>query len=331
MHFNIIIVHHKLSNRLNFRLSNVFRMLGIIFLAFFVFSVVRSIMPSRRNLIGNKGTINIIYDNPVSIASYDLEDKVLSIIYIPKDVELNLPYGFGSYRAGVVSELGEQEGKGAKLLADGVMLSMGIGIDGWIQGVEGTGGFQQSESGISKLSLKKRINQIVGGNSNLSLIDRLRLFWMSQELNAGEIKYIDLADLNAFKSSMSPDGEKLSYLDKSKILAYQSHLFRDRMFSDEGLSVSVLNATSVPSLAQGVSQVLQISGIKVVSEDTSFPSRDRCQIKGAKNLEKSYTTRKITNWFNCEFVKVEDESRSDLTIILGDEYSQYLMGGEVAN
>jgi len=115
-------------------------------------------------------------------------------------------------------------------------------------------------------------------------------------------------------------------MDKSKILAYQSHLFKDRTFSEEGLSVSVINSTEVPNLALKVSQVLRISGVRVISEESAPPSQERCQIKGEKNLEDSYTTQKIMNWFGCSFFGVNNLTRSDLEVVLGEGYSRYLSG-----
>jgi len=202
--------------------------------------------------------------------------KKLIILIIPDNTMVKVGFGFGEYRLNKIYELGKLANQADKVLTRTVQELLGIGIKGWQ----------------------------VGGKSNLSWWDKIRLRWL-EALTVNQTETIELKD-NA------------AWLDE----LVHREIF-DQEVSQEGLTVAVLNASGVDGVANNISRLISNLGIELRLVG-NLANQDQSEVViNQKNLQETKTLKKIINSLGIDRVRVGDilEQRSDIVVIIGRDYA----------
>jgi hypothetical protein len=302
--------------------------LALILVSLFLFITFFSFLRPGQGVFSKNGRINLVYEDPISIASWDANNRELTVLVFPEKSKLSLPFGMGNYPVGGVAKLSRQENSGLHLLAHAVMITTGVGIDGWVGKNESEiMGYDIGTDSTKRASISQRLSIFTNRDNNLNWIDRWKLFWLSNGLSKHQIKIVNLEDTNTISLDPDPDGVAMAQVDRQKVLAYQSKNFRNSEILKENLSVSVLNTTSFDGLAGSVSQLLRVNGVEVISEGSRVDSGSfLCELRGEQQTLHSYTAKKIISWLGCRSVVEETLARSDLTVVLGEQFGEYLRG-----
>ncbi|MCX6816473.1 MAG: LytR C-terminal domain-containing protein [Candidatus Beckwithbacteria bacterium] len=234
--------------------------------------------------VGIKEVKASLWDGQTNFAWVEQDKDIKVILLIPqqkKEVAFAISaealakvgFGFGEYRLGKVFDLGELEKKGGKLLARTAQDLLGIGVTGWQ----------------------------IGGKSNLSHWDRLRIAWFRTWQEKGRVRKID-------------------WQQSSDDLIHQAVF--DEKIAAEGLTVAVLNATDTEGVGNALSRQIDNLGFEVTlignkdnEKQSYFLINERF-----KNKQALLSLRK---WLNINLVKYGDvdEYRSDIVVVVGEDYT----------
>lgn len=153
---------------------------------------------------------------------------------------------------------------------------------------------------------------ITGEISQLKWVDRLRWWWTARQV---EWKTVDLAELGLVKYKKTADGERVGELAASwEQLAPE--WFTSLIISQEKLTVSVVNTTSVAGLAATVARIIEISGMKVIEVSNSSQEKDGCEIIAPLSLKKSVGVQLMRKTYNCQW-----KEGDKLTLFLGRDFT----------
>lgn len=305
-----------------------FRIIAVLMVLAFAVVIGKGLYKPRKRVFTGIGKVNIVYKNPMSLVSFDENGQELVIFFLDANTLIKLPNGMGEFRAESVPKLGKQEGKGLKLLADGIMLTSGVGVDGWVESEHGgIFGFEVKKTGeVAKLPVLERLKILTQGKSSLGFADRWKMFWIGSRLGANHVQIASLSNTLTAKKVESADGEVASALDRSRVLAYQSNFFRNSGITEEGISVAVINNTDLPGIASSVGQMLLVNGVRVVSEATGEANDQRCTIVTSPDLVDTYTVEKIKSWLGCKISEAALSARSQIQVQLGKKFGEFMEG-----
>ena len=192
---------------------------------------------------------------------------------ISEETLVKVGFGFGEYRIGKVFELGELEKKGGKLLTRTVQDLLGVGISGWK----------------------------IGGKSNLSSWDRIKIWWFRSWQEKEAVK-------------------KISWQSQEDELVRQNVF--DEQIAAEGLTVAVLNATDSEGVGNTLSRRINNLGFEV----TLIGNKDNEQksyILVNDHFKDKAALESLKKWLNIGSVKFGDvnEYRSDIVVVVGEDYT----------
>jgi hypothetical protein len=197
------------------------------------------------------------------------KEKRLIVWDIPPQTEITAEFGFGQYRLNKIFTLGELENQGGRLLMRTAQSLLGVRVDGWQ----------------------------VGRRTNLSINDRLRLFWFKKVTAANRTKTVNYPETVA--------------------------IF-DEAIAGEKLTVAILNASGVDGAATNLSRLINNLGATV----TRVANRDEASavsyltVKN-KDLLQQQTTIALSKTLSVAAVQVADTERewSDIVIVLGRDFT----------
>lgn len=279
-------------------LSGLFLLFVLIFSSFLIRQVIKLKSSSfwriyRANFIvtGGKPTLKIISLSP--------DKSFLSLL--PENRVVEVTRGFGKYELGKIRRLGEGEGnKGSALLRETVQENYSLPILGYFDGDN----LIQEE----KILLKPQY---------LFLLYRT---WKGKIRT--DLKREDLVVLwfKAFFTSK----------DRYQFINYNEDdftpLFKDQKVRDESLAIEILNSTGQDGLAKKASLILENIGGRVIRLSDFESKYENCQILlNNRRYKNSYTLNLLKKTFNCWVgTRGKEEERSDITIILGEDYWERL-------
>lgn len=127
--------------------------------------------------------------------------------------------------------------------------------------------------------------------------------------------------LKSFKiNKFDADAIKKDQLTLEKFAKNGAFPLQDSVLRKEALSLAVLNATNESGLAQKTANFLEVSGARVIQVADSADEEKKCKIFFAKRKE-SYTLFWLRSVYLCSVSEIDQEnSRADITLILGEEY-----------
>jgi hypothetical protein len=184
----------------------------------------------------------------------------------------------------------------------GKSLSLGVPIDGEINGKSGVLEKNKFPSIALIFSIIFRPWEFT--YKNMTLIDSLNLVYRLLPINKGEI--------GNYKLSLSEEGELEGILSKT---IYD--IFKDPEIINEGMSVSIVNATGRNGLASAVGKIIGNIGGNVV-ELSSEKENNISEITASNN---STTLKRISRLLEIKPEMKENKGAiSDIKIILGSDF-----------
>lgn len=190
-----------------------------------------------------------------------------------------------------------QEGKLSRLEIDGTtdvnsLKNLSFPVDSYIETNSNFGSAVKSY-------FTKALFQFRSIKTNLTVVDLIRLSIYATG--------IDVANI---------DEEVASIGDSQKLSSLSSSLFIDPEISDEKQSIQVTNSTSVGGLGNKVAKYITNLGGSVVLVNTSQNDEKKSKIFYKTD---SYTVKKLSKILEVSTEKREDNSISDITIIIGED------------
>lgn len=260
---------------------------------YFLFFAKQSFFDKTRNLsiavAKDDGSVDVVVVNPI--------EETVNTITVPADMEVRAARGLGTWRIKSIWKLGEQEKVSGKLLSQTVTNFFNFPTEAW------------ADESFSK-------NPIAARNTNLSLLDKIRLTIFINRVKAVNKRKIDLAQLGVAKSVRLTDGEdgyRLSGEMPASVLA----VFGETNISKEGFIVTVEDETGTPGVARKVGEIIEVLGAKVASVSGGENATEGCTVIGPDSV----TTEKISKIFSC---KKEKSAEKDISVkvILGKNFGE---------
>ena len=290
-------------------------------------------------------TINLVIKSKgVSVLSYNPATSSVTILDVPDETYLNLPFNFGRWPTRSVYDLGQVEKPpiGAKLLEETIASVFGISIDGYLIFSGKSAEVPASEliEGIRHNPFSG-IGLLTGSKTDLDTMELTRLWWGLKGIRSDKVKTIDLEQSPITESALLGDGSRALGIDQLKLDQIIQDRFTDTKLRDEGSTIGIFNATDYPGLAEKAARIVTNMGGRVI-----FTSNNRVPFQKTVILGKpSYTTFRLGEIFgtNCstgsglakilspvgladkeeictQYQPERDFSRADVTVILGADY-----------
>ena len=257
-----------------------------------------------KSIWDGKNQINLAFDaQPVAIASFNPQENSANILIIPNGTLVEAAWGYGPYRVESLFGLGELDGRGGEVLTTSLQEYLGIPIDAYAS-VENARP-EWSRGGKIKDFIIENIWSLLknGGKTNLTKWDLARLWWKINNIPEDKIKIFDL--------------------DPQLLEQIISGFAIDEKIKEEDLAIAVLNATDQPGLATKGLRLARNIGGRVIgigeTENFQFPiSNFQCQIRSKKIYKNSYTVKKLSKIFNCDWGGENLEGqRAEVVLIIG--------------
>lgn len=240
----------------------------------------------------SNGDIGITVLDPVLVEE--------TTLVIPGNTQVNVARNYGILTIKNVWKLGIDEKLGGRLLAQTVTDDFLFPTNLW------------SDRGIGDVWKFIFENK----ETNISFGDRL-----SAGLFAMKVKSIDQTEINLGKSDflqkqILTDGQQ-GYILSGQISGRLTQYFSDNRFADKNLKFGIIDQTGSFGVANGLGQILEVLGGKVVSVDkrTTQNTLD-CQVAG----QNPDVVEKVSELFFCQ--KISDHTNFDLEVIIGREFAK---------
>lgn len=267
-------------------------------------------------------TINlVIKSNQVHILSFNPLEKSVTILKVPDDTYMELPFGFGKWPARSIFDLGQAENPpmGAKLLQSAASVTFGVPVDGFI-GFPNDLAILQIEKAVGKIRQNPltAVDFIRSSQTNLNLWEMFQLWRGIRGVRGDRIKFLDLGQSQITSWQLLPDRSRVLGIDDLKLDQYIQKEFKDSKIDEEGLSIGVFNATDHPQLAEKAGRVISNMGGRVIFIanlksgvlDTVVTGKD------------SYSKKRFVQVFSTSGTQDSNlnNSRADINVILGEDY-----------
>lgn len=269
---------------------------------------------------GGEEKITIVVNSQTpKIYSFDPISQKVTVLELPRSLEIAASHGLGSWFAGSLYELGLQKKMGGELLRTSLQKSLGIPIDAWVASRDGV--FFQDEPKAKITFLLQTLLPNSNVATNLSIIDQLNLLikTSSSRVTTKEINPLAFGVIR--KKDFGFEEEAYELTSERTNHAFTKY-FRDELVFSESKTISIINTTSRAKLAQEISFVISTLGVKVIETKQSDEAVSNCTLKGASHQLSSNSARRLTRLFKCEKETSTPQGPADLELILGEEFSE---------
>ncbi len=239
----------------------------------------------------NDYRLAIMADNGIGLVNISPNRGMVNVVYFSdKDTYIWVPGGYGWYRADKISGLLRQEKK-RELDDDIFFYNFGFRADAVIW--------------VSDLNNWDQWSQMSG---KIGLIPSVFFKWRSS---------------NMFFKEENIIGEIWENVALDEILRRE---FSDNVLVEEGIRLSVYNATTKDWLAGFLSDRLTWAGLSVLSVgDWSGESIDKCRIIYKDNLEETKTFAFLRDKFNsCDFVADNQMAEKEIEIVIDSVWAEMI-------
>lgn len=262
--------------------------------------------------------INLVWgDNPIFVTTFNPAGDKLTAIIIPADLYLKAPQNYGSCKAESLWKLSFLEKKDGRLAAMAMQNFLGAPVDGWI--------FSKSKSNIKNVFTPEIIKKTLQKNnyqSNLSYLDKARLFLSVRNLSSSKIQIINLDNKNLIQKSKLPDKTAIITIDEKQLDGYLAEVFIDDNIQKENLNIAVKNATGINGLGSKFARIMQNLGGRTISiENGKKDDNASCLVKDKK--ANSSTLYKIKTLTKC-VMREGNPQEADIVVSLGKKIAEEL-------
>jgi len=303
----------------------VFLILLLVLSAFLIFGFFKISCSINKSLWDGKSQFNLVLNSePVMIISFDYSEKEINVLSIPNGTFVEAIHGCGPYRVESLYRLGEIKSYGGNLLSGSLQEYFGVNLDGYLSGSQ----YQPGLVSIKNFLLNQAFDALrVQEKTNLTRWDLLRIWWRIKIIREDKIIFIDLAQSSVSQKVDLPDNSQAMKIDPERLSKIISQFFIDEGLEKEELTVAVLNKTEHLGLANNASKIIGNIGGRVIQvsdfQDKTTDSNRECEIKSEKKYKNSYTVRKLSQIFNCEWLEKEgndDSQRAKVLLLIGEDY-----------
>lgn len=275
-----------------------------------------------------------------NMAVFSIEPKKANGIYllIQANTIFELPYGYDTYPAFSIYQLGELDKKrgGGALLKKSIETTLGVAVDGYLlsnqdlhldlpKNREEYVKFKQNFfSFFSGINFLRQI--MIGGEnifSDLSFMDRWKLWNTIRKLRPERIQFISLADTTMVNRDQLPDGSQVYLIDKEAFDTTLKNSFQDSVIRNSKITLEVQNATSQEKVANWFSRIIEHLGADVILKTTAKKVQQQpCRLEYAdKSSGQSDIAAKLKDKYDCSEVHgVFTDNQTDIKIILGEGF-----------
>lgn len=273
-----------------------------------------------RNYLWN-GEFNInvlIRTDHISLLSYNPKQAKLTLVNIPDETFLEVPYGFGLWQLRAVYELGQSQKKigGDKLLQDTVSNLLAVPIDGFLD----LSSLQPQKSAASILNTLRKnpfsgLELLQALKTDLTVWELIRL-----KVSLGGVRFDKVSELRldeVLDKTNLPDGTPVLTADPVKLDGSLSKL-ADPTIVSENKTIAVFNATDQPLLAQKAARLITNLGGNVIITTNAGKILEKTQIEGVK----SATLKRLRQIFATDdkISTAEESSRAQINLLVGEDY-----------
>lgn len=268
----------------------------------------------------------------IGMLSVEPRGERAAYFYIPFNTFLDVPFGYKNYLAASVYGLGEldEKRKGAELLARSLETTFAVAVDSYM--IASNDFFLQFPESYENLKKIKSSIPFFGGviffpkikiMTNLSFLDRFRLWNTIRKLRLDQIEYINLENNKSLREESLPDGTKVKMVDKDMFDFTVGDNFFDSFVRKEQISIEIVNAADEERLATEVSRVIKLLGGNVISRLTAKNTQSAsCTLYFANPKAKSgIIVERLKKHYRCQISNESiDTARSDIKVILGKDF-----------
>lgn len=264
----------------------------------------------KNSSFGRFDRFNVVIAGPtVFLVSLNLSGKAAAVVKFPSDLYLTeVVHGYGQYPVSSVYAAGNLDKRGGETLAGTIQEYLGVPVEGYFYS-------SQEVSDIKKFFLSK-------SKTDLSFFDRLRIILFLTPLRADKIKLIDLAKITS--PLILADGSKALGLEKNELDSNLAGIFLESKLQGENLRTEVINTTGVTGLGNRATRLLTNIGLSVVNVESNNLPIAGCQIHASPKTLNSLTVARIAKIYSCSISKKSVPGRTDITVMLGQNYVDWL-------
>jgi len=267
--------------------------------------------------------INLLVRNPrIFLLSYNPKEEKITILNIPDELFLDVPFGFGKWQLRSIYELGQSQKQigGDRLLADTLTNFLAIPIDGFLD----FSALQDQKSATEVVEFLRKnpfsgLNFLSALKTDLTIWELLRLKLGMGRVRFDKVKELNLDKLSVLDRENLPDGTPVYTTDPVKLDSVLSD-FADPAITFEHKTIAVLNTTGQPQLAQKVARLITNLGGNVIITTNASQKLQKTLIQG----EQSLTLRRLKQIFRLsDKINSSDEniisSRAQINVLLGED------------
>lgn len=286
---------------------------------------------------GDRRFTIVVDGEPLLLFSIAPNEKQAILITIPSNVILDVPYGYSTYPAGAVWQLGNLDKKRVtgELLTKSIENTFGVVVEGFIASHPPTKfSFPTTEEKLINLKktyfslshLLPTIFKLSAVSSrivtNLSQLDILRLWVAIRSLRSDEITMIDIRQAHVLTDERLPDGTVVATINQDLLDQLTSTRFQDNLVRMQNVSLEVVNATETEKVASQFSRILQNLGANVVVKSTSTEKESgKCKVIVAhRALLSSIIVERLKKFYACQVEEGKPSSVADIKIVLGEGF-----------
>lgn len=291
-----------------------------LFVFFFLFLLfLKLIFVFKGSLWNGNDRVNILISQEDAFFVMTLEPKepLLTVLKVPGNLYLEVPYGYGQYQAKSLRKLQELEKK-PNLALKTMQENLAVFLDGEIA-------VKSFNPADKKETEQKLLGLLAGaGKTNFSRWDILRLWWKVKTLKKSEYKYLELEKMALLTRQKLADKSEVYLLDQANFDMKMQKIVLDPIVRLENLTIEILNGTDHQGLAEKAARILTNTGMSVVSTGNLDQKKEKTSVETAKKLAQSRTMTLVKKILNCSWQEKTTDRRADVTIVIGEDYYLYL-------
>lgn len=276
----------------------------------------------------------LVRTKTTSILSYNPKEEKITVVNIPDEAFIDVPYGFGFWQLRAIYGLGQSQKElgGNNLSKDALTSFLAVPIDGFLDFSE----LNPSKSTVEIVeSFRKNpfsgLGLVSALKTDLTMLELFRLKTSVASVRFDKVKEIDLAEAGVFQKKVLADGTEVLIADPIKLDAVLSVL-ADPEILKEHTSIAVFNATDRPQLAEQWARLITNLGGNVVIMGNAKEGLKKTQVLGIqsatfKRLQQVFSfTTDLDCQSNLECDKIsptgEDSvsSRTQINLLLGEDF-----------
>lgn len=281
---------------------------------------VQTKIPRKYHWNGEFNLNLLVRTNRISLLSYNPKEAKVTVVNIPDETFLEVPFGFGSWQLRSVYELGESQKQlgGHKLLVDTLTNFLAVPVDGFLDLKD----LNPERSVITIVdSLRKNpffmFKLLPVLKSDLNLLELLRLDFQLSKVRFDKVEEISLDKLDVLDKGSLPDGTFVFTGDPVKLDSILSALADPEIVS-EHKTIAVFNGTNKGLLAVKWARLIRNLGGNVIITGNTEEIK-QTKVTGVK----STTLKRLQQIFASDDTSGSPEpgsSRADINLLLGEDY-----------